>query len=183
MTTQRWNIDTVHSAIHFTVRHMVVAKVRGRFAKWDGEISFDENDPAGSSVDVTIDGTSIDTNEPKRDAHLRSADFLDVEKFPKLIFKSKKVQLKGGQLTVLGDLTIHGVTKEVVLDGEYLGQQKDPYGGTRVGFSAKTAINRKDFGLHWNVALEAGGVLVGDKIEIALDVEAVAAEATVRKAG
>jgi polyisoprenoid-binding protein YceI len=183
MTTQRWNIDTTHSAIQFTVRHMVVAKVRGRFTRWDGSIQFDEQDPAASSVEVTIDASSIETNEPKRDAHLRSADFFDVEKFKELTFRSKKVLLADSQLTVLGELTIHGVTREVVLEGEYVGTQKDPYGGTRVGFSAKTTINRKDYGLHWNVALEAGGVLVGDKVEIALDVEAVAADATVRKAG
>jgi polyisoprenoid-binding protein YceI len=183
MTAQRWNFDKAHSSIQFTARHMVVTKVRGVFTSWDGDLEFDPENPSASSVNVTIDTASVDTREPKRDAHLRSADFFDVEKYPQLTFKSRKVQLSGNDLTVVGDLTIHGVTREVVLEGEYLGGGKTPNGTQIVGFSVKTHVNRKDYGLHWNVALETGGFLVGEKIEIAVEVEAVAAQQAERKAG
>jgi polyisoprenoid-binding protein YceI len=177
-TTQRWNIDTSHSGVGFTVRHMVISKVRGAFERWQGVIDFDEQNPAASKVSVTIEAGSIDTREAKRDAHLRSADFFDVEQYPEIRFDSTRVE-KGdeGQYVVTGDLTIRGVTREVQLEAEYLGGGKDPWGTQRIGFSAKTAINRKDFGLNWNQVLEAGGVLVGEKIEIALDVQAVKAQA------
>ena len=181
MSQTTWNIDTTHSSVGFWVRHLVISKVHGRFTKWNGTIVLDEADIAKSSVEVTIDAASIETHEEKRDAHLRSPDFFDVEKFPTLVFKSKKVQKAGDALAVRGDLTIHGVTKEVVLEAEMLGRAKDPWGGSRIGFSAKTSIDRKDFGLHWNQALEAGGVLVGDKIEITLEVEAVEAKEAVKK--
>lgn len=171
-----WTIDTSHSGIHFTVRHMVVSKVRGAFGRWEADLAFDEKDPAASKVSVRIDASSIDTREPKRDAHLRSADFFDVEQFPTLSFESTKVEPAGdGAYRVTGELTLHGVTKEVVLDAEYLGANKDPWGKTRIGFSASTKIQRKDFGLGWNQVLEAGGVLVGETVEIALDVQAVEA--------
>jgi polyisoprenoid-binding protein YceI len=177
MTT--WNIDPSHSGVHFTVRHMVVSKVRGSFDRWQGAIDFDPQNPAASKVTVRIDAASIDTREEKRDAHLRSADFFDVEHHPALTFESKKVEkLDGNEYRVTGDLTLRGVTREVVLDAEYLGTGKDPRGNQRLGFSAQTSINRKDFGLSWNQVLEAGGVLVGEKIEIALDVQAVAAAAS-----
>jgi polyisoprenoid-binding protein YceI len=160
----------------------MISKVHGQFTSWTGEIQLDDADLARSSVKVEIDVASIHTNEEKRDAHLRSADFFDAEKFPKLTFVSKSVLGEAGKVTqVIGDLTIHGVTKQVTLDVEDLGRQKDPWGGERVGYEAKTSISRKEFGLHWNVALETGGVLVGDKIEIILEVEAVA-EAAVAKA-
>jgi polyisoprenoid-binding protein YceI len=177
MTTQRWNIDTSHSGVHFTVRHMVISKVRGAFDRWQGTVDFDEQDPAKSKVSVRIDAASINTREEKRDAHLRSADFFDVEKHPELTFESTGVEkLDGNEYRVTGDLTIHGVTKSVVLEAEYLGLGKDPWGNERIGFQARTTVNRKDFGLNWNQVLEAGGVLVGEKIEIALDVQAVKAQ-------
>ena len=181
MTT--WNIDTSHSGAHFTVRHMVVSKVRGAFSRWQGTLAFDEKNPEASKVSVKIEAASIDTREEKRDAHLRSADFFDVAQYPTLSFESTKVEkVEGNTYRVTGDLTIHGITKQVVLDTDYLGAGKDPWGNDRVGFEASTSINRKDFGLTWNQALEAGGVLVGDKVEISLDVEAVKAEASTKAA-
>ncbi|MCU1277576.1 MAG: hypothetical protein JWM53_1122 [bacterium] len=178
MATQRWNIDRSHSGVHFTVRHMVISKVRGAFARWQGSVDFDEQNPAASKVSVRIEAASIDTREEKRDAHLRSADFLDVENHPTLSFDSTNVEKLGdGEYRVAGDLTIRGVTRPVVLETEYLGGGKDPWGNERIGFSARTSVNRKEFGLTWNQALEAGGVLVGDKIEIALDIQAVKAQA------
>lgn len=181
MSQHTWEIDTTHSSVNFWVRHMVISKVHGRFTRWNGTIVLDDADISKSSVDVTIDATSIETHEPKRDAHLRSPDFFDVEKFPTLAFKSKKIQESGGGLAVRGDLTLHGVTREVLLETESLGQTKDPWGGERVGFSAKTSIDRKEFGLGWNQVLEAGGVLVGEKIEITLEIEAVKQPAAVKK--
>ncbi len=171
-----WNIDTAHSGIHFTVRHMVISKVRGAFERWQGSLDFDEKQPERSKVSVRIDAASIDTREEKRDAHLRSADFFDVARHPELRFESTKVEKLGGErYRVAGDLTIRGVTKPVTLETELLGGGKDPWGNQRIGFSAHTKINRKDFGLSWNQALEAGGVLVGENVEIALDVQAVKA--------
>jgi polyisoprenoid-binding protein YceI len=159
------------------VRHLVVAKVRGHFTKFGGSIELDPDRLQDSTVAVSIDTASIDTREAQRDAHLKSADFLDVENFPTMDFKSTKVEQQGGErLKVTGDLTIHGVTKSVVLDTEYAGRTKDPWGGERVGFSATTKVDRKDFGLKWNMALEAGGFVVGDTVEISLDVEATKAK-------
>jgi polyisoprenoid-binding protein YceI len=181
--TTTWNIDTSHSGVHFTVRHMVVSKVRGAFDRFKGTIQFDEDRPEASKVSVQIEAASIDTREPKRDAHLRSPDFFDVEKYPALTFESTKVEkLDGEGYRVTGDLTLHGITKEVVLDAEYLGSGKDPWGNQRIGFQVEAAISRKDFGLNWNQVLEAGGVLVGDKIEIALDVQAVKVQAAAQAA-
>jgi polyisoprenoid-binding protein YceI len=178
MATQRWNIDTSHSGVSFTVRHMVFSKVRGAFLRWQGTVDFDEEDPAASQVAVRIDAASIDTREPKRDEHLRSADFFDVAAYPELTFTSTRVdKVDDERFRVTGDLTIHGVTREVVLEVDYLGGGTDPWGKRRIGFQGRAAINRKDFGLTWNQVLEAGGVLVGDKIEIALDIQAVAAQA------
>jgi polyisoprenoid-binding protein YceI len=178
MATQRWNIDPSHSGVHFTVRHMVITKVRGAFERWQGTVDFDEQDPASSKVSVRIDAASINTREEKRDAHLRSPDFFDVASHPALTFESTKVEkLDDGAYRVSGDLTIRGVTKPVALEAEYLGSGKDPWGNERIGFQARTTINRKDFGLTWNQALETGGLLVGEKIEIALDVQAVKAAA------
>jgi polyisoprenoid-binding protein YceI len=182
MATQRWNIDPSHSGVHFTVRHLVISKVRGSFGKYMGTVEFDEQNPAASKVAVRIDASSIDTREEKRDAHLRSPDFFDVEKFPELTFASTAVEKSDDGYRVTGDLTIHGVTRPVVLEADFLGHGKDPWGNERIGFSAKTSINRKDFGLSWNQALETGGVLVGEKIEIALDVQAVKAQASERAA-
>jgi len=153
---------------------MVFAKVRGRFASWSGELKLDLDDLTRSSVTVDIDAKSIDTAVADRDTHLRSADFLDVERFPKLRFVSKRIESLGeNRYRIHGDLTIRDVTREVALETEYAGTAKDPWGNQRAAFSASTSINRKDFGLTWNQALETGGVLVGEKVDIELDVEAV----------
>jgi polyisoprenoid-binding protein YceI len=183
MATQRWNIDSAHSGIHFTVRHMVIAKVRGGFGRFQGTVDFDPADPASAQIAVSIDAASVDTREPKRDEHLRSADFFDVATYPTLEFASTGVVKVGDDsYRVAGNLTLHGVTRPVVLEAEYLGLGQDPWGQTRVAFQAKTTLNRKEFGLGWNQVLETGGVLVGDKVEIALDVQAVAAQAQARAA-
>jgi len=175
MTTQTWKIDPTHSAVRFSVRHLMISKVHGQFARFSGEVQLDDADVSRSSVKVEIEAASIHTNEVKRDAHLRSADFFDVEKFPTLTFVSKQVLAEGGKVTqVIGDLTIHGVTRQVTLDVEDAGRSRDPWGNERVGYEVSTRISRKDFGLEWNVALETGGVLVGDKIDITLEVQAVA---------
>jgi polyisoprenoid-binding protein YceI len=174
-----WSIDTGHSAVHFGVRHMMFTKTRGRFTRWNGELRLDPANLAGSGVEVTIDAASIDTGDAQRDAHLRSADFLDVEKFPTLSFRSTKVEdLGAGKLRVHGDLTIRGVTHPVALETDYAGRVKDPWGNDRAGFTARTAIDRTEFGLRWNLPIETGGLLVGNKVEIELEVEAVAAAAT-----
>jgi polyisoprenoid-binding protein YceI len=171
-----WTIDPSHSTVQFGVRHMMVSKVRGRFGNFEGTINIGE-DPLLSSVKVTIDAASIDTRDAKRDEHLRSADFFDVEHYPTLEFASRKVHDQGaGNYLVEGDLTIRGVTRRVELQVEYLGVAQDPWGGTRAGFEAKTEISRKDFGLEWNLALETGGFVLGDKVQIELGVEAVAAQ-------
>ena len=173
MALASYSIDTAHSSVNFAVRHMVVAKTRGRFTKFSGSFSFDAADPSKSTVSVTIDASSIDTHEPQRDGHLRSPDFLDADNHKEITFTSKRVEGSGDELRVVGDLTIRGVTHEVTLDVEHHGGGKDPWGNEKTGFSAKTSINRKDYGLTWNQVLETGGVLVGEKIEIEIDVEAV----------
>ncbi|HEY2743816.1 MAG TPA: YceI family protein [Polyangia bacterium] len=173
-----WTFDNVHSIVGFSVRHLMISKVRGHFNKWGGTFEYDPKNPSATKIDVTIEAASIDTREEKRDAHLRSPDFFDVEKYPTLTFKSTSVSGSGEELVLHGDLTIHGVTKAVQLKVESLGTTKDPWGGERAGFSASTSVNRKDFGLHWNVALEAGGVLVGEKVEIGIEVEAILAAKT-----
>jgi polyisoprenoid-binding protein YceI len=178
MTTNNWNIDAAHSGINFSVRHMVVSKVRGRFAKYTGTLTLDDGDLTRSVVEATIDASSIDTGMPQRDTHLRSAEFFDVERFPELRFRSKRIEeLEEARYRVTGELTIRDVTREVSLDVEYGGRAKDPWGNERIGFLAKTAFDRKDFGLGWNQVLEAGGVLVGDRVEIELEVQAVKAAA------
>ena len=180
MTATQWNFDLSHSSINFHVRHLMVSKVHGQFQAWSGHLVLDDADLAKSHFEVTIQAASLNTRDEKRDAHLRSPDFFDVEKFPTLTFKSTKVEKQGDdEAKVTGDLTIHGVTKSVELAVELGGQVQDPWGGTRAGFSAKAAISRKEFGLAWNAALEAGGVLVGDKIEISLEIEAIRAAAAV----
>lgn len=174
MALTTWKIDPSHSAIAFSVRHMVVSKTRGRFTKWSGQLRFDPDDPAASSVEVDIEPGSVDTADADRDAHLRSADFFDVEKHPTASFRSTRVEDQGGdRYRVTGDLTVHGVTKPVVLDVTYEGSGKDPWGGERAGFSASASIDRKQFGLEWNKALETGGLLVGEKVELTLEIEAV----------
>jgi len=172
--TNLWDIDVGHSAIHFWVRHMVISKVHGRFAKWSGAIQLDEQDPTRSSVDVRIETASIDTQVADRDAHLRSPDFLDAARYPQMTFRSKRIEKAGGSAyRLVGDLELHGVTREVTLEAEFAGTGKDPWGNERAGFSAKATLDRRDFGLVWNAALETGGVLVGEKVEIAIELEAV----------
>ena len=176
MATTTWNIDTTHSHVTFSIRHLVISKVRGSFKTYGGQLTLDDAEPRRSSVTVEIDAASIDTAEPKRDEHLRSADFFDAQAFPKLTFRSTGVETEGGSIVrVLGDLSIHGVTRPVSLAVEDLGRAKDPWGNTRAAFTATTSIDRKDFGLRWNQALEAGGVLVGDKVDISLDIQAILA--------
>lgn len=167
-----WQIDTSHSAAQFSVRHLMVSNVRGEFGKITGTVNYDAKDVSKSTVNVSIDVASISTRDEKRDAHLKSADFFDVEKYPTMTFVSKKVQSTGGKLKITGDLTLHGVTKEVVLTAEPLSKElKDPWGNTKTGTTATAKINRKDFGLAWNKALEAGGVAVGEEVNILIDVE------------
>jgi polyisoprenoid-binding protein YceI len=173
MTT--YDIDPSHSSVEFSIRHLVVAKVRGRFTRFNGSLELDPEDVTRSRVTAEIDAASISTNEDKRDAHLRSADFFDVATFPAITFASSRVESVGARLHVTGDLTIRGVTREVLLRVEQLGVAKDPWGKQRAAFSATTSIDRKDFGLHWNQLLEAGGVMVGEKVELSLDIEATQA--------
>jgi len=167
-----WNIDTAHSSAQFSVRHMMVATVRGEFTSTKGAVRWDGKNLATAVVEATIDAATIGTREPKRDAHLRSADFFDVERYPTLTFKSTKVEPIGpGKLRMTGDLTIRGVTRSVVFDVEGPTEAiKDNRGNQRVGASATATINRKDFGLTWNAALETGGVVVSDEVKIILDV-------------
>ena len=171
--TVTYVIDPSHSAAGFKVRHLMVSNVRGEFSGVTGTVVFDAEDSANSKVEAAIDATTIQTRDNQRDQHLKSADFLDVEKFPKIIFTSKKVVPVGdAEWRVVGDLTIHGVTREVDLDVEGpTPEVKDPWGNIKVGATATTKVNRKDFGLGWNVALEAGGVLVGDEVAIQLELE------------
>jgi polyisoprenoid-binding protein YceI len=176
MTTNNWNLDTVHSGINFSVRHMVVSKVRGRFAKFTGNIELDESDLSRSVVEATIEASSIDTGTAQRDDHLRSADFFDVEHFPQIQFRSTGIEKLGTErYRLTGELTIRGASRSIALDVEYGGRGKDPWGNERVGFTAKGAFDRKDFGLGWNQVLETGGVLVSDRVEIELEVQAVRA--------
>jgi len=173
-TTQiaNWEIDPAHSSASFSVRHMMIAKVHGGFTKLSGSLHLDRANPSKSTVEAVIDASSVDTREAKRDEHLRSADFFDVQKFPSITFKSKSFRQDGGDLQIAGDLTLHGVTREVILAVEGLdSEMKDPWGNTKIGASASTKIKRKDFGLNWNAALETGGVLVGDDVTITLDVQ------------
>jgi len=170
-----WQIDPVHTTVGFSVRHMTISTVRGQFNKVAGTITANDNDPATAVVEATIDTASIDTHSPDRDSDLKSANFLDVAKYPTMTFKSKKIEAAGpGKYNVVGDLTLHGVTKEVTLAVEATGAPiKDPWGNMRAGATATTTINRKDFGLTWNKMIEAGGAVVGDAVAVEIDVEAV----------
>jgi polyisoprenoid-binding protein YceI len=175
--TTTWNIDPAHTVAEFKVKHMMIASVKGHFSKVSGVLVRDESDPANDSVEATIEAASIQTRDDQRDAHLKSADFFHVEKFPTLHFKSTDINVVGaGELSVEGDLTIRGVTRRVrfAVEGP-TAPAKDPWGNTRIGVSANTKINRKDFGLTWNAALETGGILVGDDITITLDAQFVKA--------
>ncbi len=173
-STTTFDIDPAHSSAGFKVRHMMVSNVKGDFRKLTGSVEYDSKNPAATKIHVTIDASSIHTGEAQRDDHLRSADFLDVATYPSITFQSKKVTPTGDEtFKVIGDLTVHGVTREVTLDVEASPEVQDPWGGTRVGATATTKINRKDYGLTWNQALELGGVLVGDEVAISIDVELV----------
>lgn len=165
-----WDIDPSHSAAGFSVRHMMISNVHGEFGKVAGTVDWDGKTGA---IEATIDASSINTRDEKRDGHLKSPDFFDVAKYPTITFKSQKITAKGSKLTVTGDLTIHGVTKPVVLAVEASKEMKDPWGNTRLGATATTKINRKDFGLVWNKALETGGVVVGDEVSISIDLELI----------
>ena len=170
-----WQIDPMHTNVEFTVRHMMISNVKGQFTKTSGTININGTDAASAKIDATIDASSIDTRVERRDADLKSPNFLDVDKFPTITFKSTRIEAAGpGKWKVTGDLTLHGVTKPVVLDVEASGQPiQDPMGNTRAGASATTKINRRDFGITYNKALETGGVLVGDEVAISIDVEAI----------
>jgi polyisoprenoid-binding protein YceI len=169
-----WAIDPVHSSVEFAVRHLMITTVKGRFTDVQGTVVLDEANPAGASAEITIGAASIDTREPQRDAHLRSADFFDAEKFPTLTFRSTSVRnVTGDGFTLVGDLTIHGVTREAALEVTPEGRTMDPWGGERAGYSATTKIKRSDFGLTWNQLLETGGLAVSDDVKIALDVQLV----------
>jgi polyisoprenoid-binding protein YceI len=172
-----WNIDPAHSAAEFKVKHMMISNVKGHFAKVTGKLTLHESDVKRSKVEVSIDAASLETRDGQRDAHLKSADFLDVEKFPTLSFVSTGIKAAAvGELAVEGDLTIHGVTRKAVFAVEGpTAPTKDPWGNTRVGVAASTKINRKDFGLTWNAALETGGILVGEEVTISLEVEFIKA--------
>jgi polyisoprenoid-binding protein YceI len=172
-----WALDPSHSVVEFSAKHMMITTVRGQFGTIEGKLVVDEENPQESTVEVEIDATGIDTRSEQRDAHLRSADFLDVESFPKLVFRSRRIEgtwkEAGDRFKVVGDLTIRDTTREVTLDATYEGTGKDPWGGQRVSFSADTKIDRRDYGLVWNVGLEAGGVLVSNEIRIHLEAQAV----------
>jgi polyisoprenoid-binding protein YceI len=175
-----WQIDKSHSSVQFSVRHMMISNVRGEFEQFDGTVEIDEEHPENTQVDILIDAASINTRDEKRDAHLRSADFFAADQYPRLHFTSKRVERKGeNKARLIGDLTIRGVTRETALDVEYVGQMKSPWGTLSAGFNAQTKINRKDWGLNWNQALEAGGVLVGDQITINIELELVKQEEAV----
>ena len=169
-----WQIDNAHSEVTFSVRHMMISKVRGRFNSFRGTIDFNEAEPARSTVNVEIDVDSIETRDAQRDGHLRSADFFDVANYPLMTFVSTRVEPTSNNTgRIVGDLTIRGVTREVVLDVEYAGQSKSPWGSTSAGFHAETKINRKDWGLNWNQALETGGILVGEEVTITIELELI----------
>ncbi len=174
MASENWQVDGAHSAVNLAVRHMVISKVRGRFTRWSAKLQLDTADLARSAVEVDIDASSIDTGVADRDAHLRSPDFLDAQKYPSLRYRSRRVEvLSPERLRVVGDLTIRDVTREVPLEIEYGGRGKDPWGNERVGFTATASLNRKDFGLAWNQVLETGGVLVADRVDVEIELQAI----------
>ena len=171
-----WTIDSAHTDVGFSVKHLMISTVRGRFGDVRGTITLNGTDLTRASVEAEIATTSIDTRTEQRDAHLRSADFFEVERYPAITFRSRRVErIKGDRYRIIGDLTIRDITREVALEGTDEGRGKDPWGGDRLAFSATTTIDRRDFGLTWNQALETGGVLVSNEIKISLDVQAVKA--------
>lgn len=174
-----YQLDKQHAEVGFSVKHLMIATVKGKFKTFDATVDFDPANVASSKVEATVDVASIETHEAQRDGHLKSPDFFDVASFPKLSFESNRIEALGGdRYRVYGNLTIRDVTREVVLESEFSGRAKDPWGNDRVAFTAKASIERSDFGLKWNQALETGGVVVGERVEIELDVQAVKAAAT-----
>lgn len=172
-TKTAWKLDPSHTSVEFSAKHLMITTVKGRITDIEGIIYTDEKDPKNSSVEATLKAVSLDTRTDQRDQHLRSADFLDVEKFPEIRFRSTRIQGNKQSFKLTGDLTIRDVTKPITLDVEFEGETKDPWGGQRLGFSANGKIDRREFGLTWNQALEAGGVVVGNDIKINLEVQAV----------
>jgi polyisoprenoid-binding protein YceI len=171
--TAAYAVDRAHSAVEFAVRHLMISKVRGRFAQFEGQITLDPGGDLPVAVNAAIDAASVDTGEEQRDAHLRSADFLETEKYPRITFASTRIEGSPDDFTIYGDLTIHGVTRRVALKANFEGSGSDPWGGQRIAYGAHTTISRKDFGLTWNAALETGGVVIGDDVRIELSVEAL----------
>ena len=172
----RWNVDPEHSTIEFRVAHMVVSKTSGRFTDYAGFLDMDAEAGVVTAVEATIKAGSVNTNHEKRDTHLRTADFLDVEHYPTMTFKMKSYKKTTESFTMVGDFTLRGVTKEVTLTGHYNGAAKDPWGNTRAGFSAEGKLNRKDFGMVWNKSLDSGGLVVGDEVQIRLEIECIKAK-------
>jgi polyisoprenoid-binding protein YceI len=173
-TKSTWALDTAHTSVQFSAKHMMISTVRGHFGEVTGELQLDEKDFTKSTVDAKIDLAGLTTRDEKRDAHLRSGDFFDVETYPTATFKSTRIEKTGDDsYKVTGDLTIRDITKEIVLDADFEGFNTSPWGSQMLAFTASTKINRKDFNLNWNVALEAGGVLVGDNIKVEIDLEAI----------
>jgi len=176
VTSTTWKIDPVHSNVEFAVKHLMISTVKGRFTDVEGEIVIAANDPSKSSVTATLKSASIDTRTGQRDDHLRSPDFLDALNFPEINFRSTRISGDASEFKVTGDLTIRGVTRQITLDATNEGAGKDPWGGERIGFSASTKLDRRDFGLTWNQAIETGGVVVGNEVKVSIDVEAVKQE-------
>jgi polyisoprenoid-binding protein YceI len=170
-TTTTYTLEPSHSSVEFAVKHMLIATTKGRFQDFEVTAEVDETNFANSSATVVLKSESIDTRQPDRDAHLRSADFLDAENHPALTFVTRKIEPKGGDWRITGDLTVRGITREVVLDGEVSGPVTDPWGGRRIGLSAHGKVNRKDFGMVWNAALDAGGFVLADDVKLAIEVE------------
>jgi polyisoprenoid-binding protein YceI len=172
----RWNLDPDHSTVEFRVAHMVVSKTTGRFTEYAGFVDMDADVGTVKAIEVTIKAGSVNTNHEKRDAHIRNVDFLDVEHYPAITFKMKSYKKVAEGFIVVGDLTLHGATKDVILTGQFNGATKDPWGNTRAGFSAEGKLNRKDFGMVWNKTLDSGGLVVGDEVQIRLEIECIKAK-------
>jgi polyisoprenoid-binding protein YceI len=172
----RWNLDLDHSTIEFRVAHMVVSKTTGRFTDYAGFVELDADTGTVKAIETTIKAASITTDHEKRDAHIRNADFLDTERYPTITYKMKSYKKTGDSVTAVGDLTLRGVTKEITLAGQFNGATKDPWGNIRAGFSAEGKLNRKDFGMVWNKTLDNGGLVVGDEIQIRLEIECIKAK-------
>lgn len=178
MSKSTWVLDPSHTLIEFSVKHMMIATVKGRFGQFEGVVEADLPDLSTADISVTITAASVDTRVADRDTHLRSADFFDVENYPVITFRSRRVEHVGGsEYRIIGDLTIKDVTREVVLDAEFAGTGRSPWGQEVAGFNAETVINRKDWRLNWNVALEAGGVVVAEKVKLSIEAEAIKQEA------